>query len=393
MLPLLVPPVLAVPLLDTLLPLVDPSVELKLELVLDAELDADAELDVEPTAEPDAETELAAELDCEPVSAPLPIPDERLFASTPASAPPLDPARVLPLAAVELVPAPPPFAPEPEQATARARNANPRTAEDGRMRRQRRVDRFRPSTRNGRVRRKGAGSIDARRRARYDGRMSLAHYVTLGHSGLRVSPLCLGAMTFGEGMGLGLERRRDAKRILDAYVERGGNFIDTANGYTKGHSEAIIGEHLAPRPQEARPRRHRDEVRDQPVPGRPERRRLQPQGRHRPVRRVAPPPAHRLHRSVLAPRLGQDHAHRGDDARARHARRAGQGPLPGLQRHAGVEGGAGADDGAAPRLVSAHRAADRVLAARSARSRASSSRWRRSSASASRRGARSEAAR
>ncbi len=252
-LPLLVPPVLAVPLLDTLLPLVDPSVELKLELVLDAELDADAELDVEPTAEPDAETELAAELDCEPVSAPLPIPDERLFASTPASAPPLDPARVLPLAAVELVPAPPPFAPEPEQATARARNANPRTAEDGRMRRQRRVDRFRPSTRNGRVRRKGAGSIDARRRARYDGRMSLAHYVTIGHSGLRVSPLCLGAMTFGKEWGWGSEPE-DARRILDAYVARGGNFIDTANGYTKGHSEAIIGEHLA------HDRRKRDRV-------------------------------------------------------------------------------------------------------------------------------------
>ena len=74
--------------------------------------------------------------------------------------------------------------------------------------------------------------------------MSLDHYVTLGHSGLRVSPLCLGAMTFGKEWGWGSEPD-EAKRILDAYVERGGNFIDTANGYTKGHSEAIIGEHLA----------------------------------------------------------------------------------------------------------------------------------------------------
>ncbi len=74
--------------------------------------------------------------------------------------------------------------------------------------------------------------------------MSLAHYVTLGHSGLRVSPLCLGAMTFGKEWGWGSEPE-EAKRILDAYVDRGGNFIDTANGYTKGHSEAIIGEHLA----------------------------------------------------------------------------------------------------------------------------------------------------
>jgi aryl-alcohol dehydrogenase-like predicted oxidoreductase len=74
--------------------------------------------------------------------------------------------------------------------------------------------------------------------------MSLAHYVTMGHSGLRVSPLCLGGMTFGKEWGWGSEPA-EAKRILDAYVARGGNFIDTANGYTKGHSEVIIGEHLA----------------------------------------------------------------------------------------------------------------------------------------------------
>ncbi len=73
--------------------------------------------------------------------------------------------------------------------------------------------------------------------------MSLAHYVTLGHSGLRVSPLCLGAMTFGKEWGWGSEPE-EAKRIMDAFIDRGGNFIDTANGYTKGHSEVIIGEHL-----------------------------------------------------------------------------------------------------------------------------------------------------
>jgi aryl-alcohol dehydrogenase-like predicted oxidoreductase len=74
--------------------------------------------------------------------------------------------------------------------------------------------------------------------------MPLDHYITLGQSGLRVSPLCLGTMTFGKEWGWGSEPA-DAKRILDRYLERGGNFIDTANGYTKGHSEAIIGEHLA----------------------------------------------------------------------------------------------------------------------------------------------------
>jgi aryl-alcohol dehydrogenase-like predicted oxidoreductase len=74
--------------------------------------------------------------------------------------------------------------------------------------------------------------------------MSLDHYVTLGRSGLRVSPFCLGAMTFGKEWGAWGSEPAEAKRILDHYLERGGNFIDTANGYTKGHSEAIIGEHL-----------------------------------------------------------------------------------------------------------------------------------------------------
>ena len=73
--------------------------------------------------------------------------------------------------------------------------------------------------------------------------MALDHYVTLGRSGLRVSPLCLGAMTFGEDWSWG-SSVKDSEEILDRYLERGGNFIDTANGYTKGHSEKIIGDHI-----------------------------------------------------------------------------------------------------------------------------------------------------
>jgi aryl-alcohol dehydrogenase-like predicted oxidoreductase len=72
---------------------------------------------------------------------------------------------------------------------------------------------------------------------------SLRDYVTLGRSGLRVSPLCLGAMTFGDDWGWGSDVETST-RIIDAYLERGGNFIDTANMYTKGHSEAILGDHL-----------------------------------------------------------------------------------------------------------------------------------------------------
>lgn len=71
--------------------------------------------------------------------------------------------------------------------------------------------------------------------------MPLNHYVTLGHSGLRVSPLCLGAMTFGEEWGWG-STVEESEAILRRYMELGGNFIDTANGYTLGHSERIIGD-------------------------------------------------------------------------------------------------------------------------------------------------------
>jgi aryl-alcohol dehydrogenase-like predicted oxidoreductase len=73
--------------------------------------------------------------------------------------------------------------------------------------------------------------------------MALTDYVTLGRSGLRVSPLCLGAMTFGEDWGWGSTPTESAA-ILGRYLARGGNFIDTANVYTKGHSEAIIGESI-----------------------------------------------------------------------------------------------------------------------------------------------------
>jgi len=77
--------------------------------------------------------------------------------------------------------------------------------------------------------------------------MQLDHYVTLGRSGLRVSPLCLGAMTFGEDFGAG-SSVKESEAILDRFLERGGNFIDTANFYTRGHSEKIIGDHLGRHP-------------------------------------------------------------------------------------------------------------------------------------------------
>ena len=77
--------------------------------------------------------------------------------------------------------------------------------------------------------------------------MPLNSYVTLGNSGLRVSPFCLGGMSFGEDMGWG-SSVKDSEAIIATYLEHGGNFIDTANVYSRGHSEKIIGDYFAQRP-------------------------------------------------------------------------------------------------------------------------------------------------
>src|SRR6202049_2834395 len=74
-------------------------------------------------------------------------------------------------------------------------------------------------------------------------------YQLLGRSGLRVSDLCLGTMTFGEDWGWG-SAKEEARKIYDAYREAGGNFIDTANIYTNGSSETQLGEFLEGQRQE-----------------------------------------------------------------------------------------------------------------------------------------------
>jgi aryl-alcohol dehydrogenase-like predicted oxidoreductase len=69
---------------------------------------------------------------------------------------------------------------------------------------------------------------------------ALDDYRLLGRSGLRVSPLALGTMTFGTEWNWGADEG-EASRIFDRYVERGGNFIDTANRYTEGSAERLVG--------------------------------------------------------------------------------------------------------------------------------------------------------
>lgn len=73
--------------------------------------------------------------------------------------------------------------------------------------------------------------------------MALNHYRLLGKSGLRVSPLALGTMTFGTDWGWGADVA-ESRRQLELYAERGGNFLDTANFYTEGTSETILGDLL-----------------------------------------------------------------------------------------------------------------------------------------------------
>ena len=66
----------------------------------------------------------------------------------------------------------------------------------------------------------------------------------VGRSGLRVAPLALGAMTFGTEWGLGTDAD-ESRRIFDTYVDRGGNFVDTANLYSRGTSETLLGQFYA----------------------------------------------------------------------------------------------------------------------------------------------------
>lgn len=75
-------------------------------------------------------------------------------------------------------------------------------------------------------------------------------YRLLGKSGLRVSEICLGTMTFGEDWGWG-SPKDEAHKMYEAYRAAGGNFIDTANLYTMGTSEKFVGEFIRP---------HRNEI-------------------------------------------------------------------------------------------------------------------------------------
>ena len=70
-------------------------------------------------------------------------------------------------------------------------------------------------------------------------------YTLLGRSGLRVSEVALGTMTFGEAWGWGASED-ESRRMFETFVEAGGNFVDTACNYTDGQSESIVGALVEP---------------------------------------------------------------------------------------------------------------------------------------------------
>ena len=72
--------------------------------------------------------------------------------------------------------------------------------------------------------------------------IQLTDYSTLGRSGLKVSPICLGTMTFGNYRWGSQDD--EARQIFGAYLDAGGNFIDTADGYAVGKSEELIGSYM-----------------------------------------------------------------------------------------------------------------------------------------------------
>jgi aryl-alcohol dehydrogenase-like predicted oxidoreductase len=134
-------------------------------------------------------------------------------------------------------------------------------------------------------------------------------YQLLGKSGLRVSELCLGAMTFGEEWGWGASKE-ECHKIFNAYVDAGGNFIDTANKYTEGTSEKYIGEFIASdRDRFVLATKYTSNTRrgDPNAGGNHRKNMIQSLDTSQEIK-------HRLHRSVLGSCMGSSNSNRRDDA-------------------------------------------------------------------------------
>ncbi len=152
-------------------------------------------------------------------------------------------------------------------------------------------------------------------------------YRRLGRSGLKVSEICLGTMTFGHGTDAA-----EAERIVLAALDAGVNFFDTADGYSGGVSETMLGRALGSRRRDAV---IATKVFNAMGPG--PNRFGHVACSHHECRRGQPAPArHRLHRPLLHPSRRRADAARGDAARLRRSRAPGQDPLHRLQQLRGL---------------------------------------------------------
>ena len=145
-------------------------------------------------------------------------------------------------------------------------------------------------------------------------------YRPLGRTGVHVSKLCLGTMMFGAW---GNTDHDDSIRIIHSALDAGINFLDTADVYSAGESEEIVGKALKGR---------RDDVVLATKLGGADGRGPQPPRRFAPLdhhrsRELAASPRHRLDRPLPAPPPRRAHRHRRDARRAHRPRPPGQGPL------------------------------------------------------------------
>ena len=172
-------------------------------------------------------------------------------------------------------------------------------------------------------------------------------YVNLGNTGLRVSRVCLGMMSYGkhESRPWALDEA-EAEPIVRRAVEGGITFFDTADVYNGGQSEVVTGRVLPQALRHARGVRRRDEG-ARADDARRERPRPLAQAHPRLDRRVAAAARARLRRPLPDPPLGPADADRGDDGGAARRRRGRQGALHRREQHVRLavrEGAVGRED-------------------------------------------------
>ena len=187
-------------------------------------------------------------------------------------------------------------------------------------------------------------------------------YRQLGRSGLRISTLTLGTMTFGGGgqfASVGAVDLDGVRRHIDLCLDAGVNLIDTADVYSGGLSEELVGQALVGR---------RDRVlvatkARMPMGEGPNDAGLSRHHLIEALRGEPAPPAHRPHRPLPGPRVGRPDAAGGDARHARHARAVGQGALHRLLELRRLAGPQGTGDLRPPAPGALRQRADLLLAA------------------------------